>query len=71
MDAEDITECLANLFLENEEKQIKFSIKSFYTAKHNEALIVNNFVYHRKTSQLETLQDGSATLKTAQLHFRR
>ena len=35
---EDISECLANLFLD------KFQIK-------NEALIVNKFVYHRKTSK--------------------
>ena len=44
---EDISECLANLFLD----KLQFVINSFYTAKKNEALIVNKFVYHRKTSK--------------------
>ena len=48
METEDISDILANLFLENE---LSFIIKSFYTAKRNEAIIVNNFVYHRKTSK--------------------
>ena len=46
MDVEDITECLVNLFLENE---FNYNIKALYTAKHNQALIINNFVYHIKT----------------------
>ena len=41
METEDISDILSNIFHENE---LSFVNKSFYTAKHNEAIIVNNFV---------------------------
>ena len=47
MEAEDISEYLSKLFIEVE--LLTFDIKAFYTAKKNQALIVNNFVYHLKT----------------------
>ena len=46
---EDLSECFNQLFFE-EEHLIKFDIAAFYTAKKNEALIVNKFVYHFKKS---------------------
>ena len=47
---EDLSECFNQLFFEEEEHVLKFDIAAFYTAKKNEALIVNKFVYHFKKS---------------------
>ena len=47
----DISEILAQLFLEVDENVLQFNIKKFYTAKNNEAIIVNNSVYHKKNGQ--------------------
>ena len=41
MEAEDISEYLSKLFIEVE--LLTFDIKAFYTAKKNQALIVNRF----------------------------
>ena len=51
---EDISEFLAQLFLEVDDNLLQFNIKKFFTAKNNEAIIVNNFVYHKKTSNDKT-----------------
>ena len=47
MDAEDLSDYFVYLF--TEEYVLKFNIQAFYTAKKNEALIVNNFIYYLKT----------------------
>ena len=57
MDFEDVSECLNNMFLE--EYILKFDVHAFYTTKKNQALIVNNFVYHLKTSKEESNGDNS------------
>ena len=54
MDVEDVSDFLANLFME--EYALTFNIRSFYTAKKNQALIVNNFVYHLKTAKDEHIR---------------
>ena len=48
---EDLSECFNQLFFEEEEHVLKFDIAAFYTAKKNEVLIVNKFVYHFKKKQ--------------------
>ena len=60
---EDLSECFNQLFFEEEEHVLKFDIAAFYTAKKNEALIVNKFVYHfKKTIKRANQKDGFVDL---------